>query len=92
MPFGRDLDFGDMYRMSTYRGIIQFLGVVEPYMPDRVLRQFGRVQGRPLDVIPPTGGKRLETLQKGYNLQFNADEWDRWASADAVRFYDIGAH
>ena len=77
--------------MSTFRGTISFLGIVEPYMPDRVLRQFGRVQGRPLPVIPPTDGKRPDTLQKGYHLVFD-NGWNRWESEDAVRFYDVQSH
>ena len=72
MPFGRDLDFTDTYRMSTYRGTISGQGgVVEPYMPDRVMRQFGRVQGQPEPVIPPIEARRLPVLQRVYKLTFD---------------------
>lgn len=92
MPFGSDLDFADTYRMSTYRGTISGQGgVVEPYMPDRVLRQFGRVQGRPQPVIPAIDPQRSSNPFKPYKLTFD-NVHDRWESDDADRFYDIGGH
>lgn len=35
--------------ISFYRGFIRFSGLMLPYLPDQVMRQFGYVQGIPAD-------------------------------------------
>ena len=92
MPFGRDLDFDGEYRQSTYRGTITFCGEEEPYMPDRCLRQFGRVQGVPQAVIPPRQFTRGATLTPKYVALFDAAH-DRWQDLqDEGRFYRLADH
>ncbi|XP_057248066.1 protein MAINTENANCE OF MERISTEMS-like [Beta vulgaris subsp. vulgaris] len=39
--------------LSLYHGCIRYASIIEPYMPDRVLRQFGYVQTRPRSPITP---------------------------------------
>ena len=63
MPFGRHLDFDGDLRLSRYRGTIRWLFEEEPYMPDRVLRQFGRVQHIPADPIRPAVVLRLKSAK-----------------------------
>lgn len=91
MPFGRDLDFAGQFRSSTYRGTLRFCGIFEPYMPDRVLRQFGRVQEQPLAVIPPSFMQRPFRLQRRYILTFDMQH-HRWADQDDERFYPVTGH
>ena len=70
----------ERFSASTYRGTIRFTDVVEPYMPDRALRQFGRQQSRPLDVIPPTSAQRpaqLDKINAKYTVVFD-ESWNRW--------------
>ena len=91
MPFGRDLDFAGQFRSSTYRGTLRFGSVFEPYMPDRVLRQFGRVQEPPLAVIPPTFAQRPFRLQRRYIVTLSLQH-HRWADQDPERFYPVTGH
>lgn len=39
--------------VTYYHGTIRFLNIIEPYMPERISRQFGRVQRIPGRVIEP---------------------------------------
>ena len=34
-------------------GLIRYRDIIEPYMPDRVLRQLGYVQVIPVDILTP---------------------------------------
>ncbi|KAH6772489.1 hypothetical protein C2S51_010893 [Perilla frutescens var. frutescens] len=46
-PYVRLQDGGERPKMTFYEGCITACDIVEPYLPDRVLRQFGRVQTIP---------------------------------------------
>ena len=93
MPFGRDLDFDGQYRQSTYRGTITFCGEEEPYMPDRCLRQFGRVQGIPQDVIAPDQVSRDTTLKNARYIAVFAHSHNKWRDLqDESRFYRLAEH
>jgi len=79
MPWGR-LDFSSpALSPSLFRGVIECMDVREPYMPDRVLRQFGRVQRIPLERLRPTVVVRPGALRaKTRTLRFEDDacHWD----------------
>ncbi|KAL2934121.1 Serine/threonine-protein phosphatase 7 long form-like protein [Bienertia sinuspersici] len=51
MPYG--VDVLGKYPISLYHGCIRYGSIIEPYMPNRVLRQFGYVQTRPMTPIKP---------------------------------------
>lgn len=77
MPYeDRFINFDADFQVSRYRGVLSISDIQEPYMPDRVLRQFGRVQSIPMDRIPPT----IETRPTGtahLKLTFS-DMFDVW--------------
>ncbi|XP_021846877.1 serine/threonine-protein phosphatase 7 long form homolog isoform X2 [Spinacia oleracea] len=52
MPYG--LDVVENYPLTLYHGCIRHCCIIEPYMPDRVLRQFGFVQTPPMTPIFPS--------------------------------------
>ena len=83
MPY-EGLDFLGRHRSSTYRGIIRFLGVEEAYMPDRLTRQFGYRQSRPMDIIEPLVAVRPLNFRgtRRYQLHFDPrwHRWDQWAN------------
>lgn len=58
------------------------MNVVEPYHPDRVLRQFGRVQNIPAAPIPPvaTNARRgtTSTTYTRVRYQFLESIWENW--------------
>ncbi|XP_012834554.1 PREDICTED: uncharacterized protein LOC105955382 [Erythranthe guttata] len=64
---------------TLYHGTIQYMWVVEPYMPDRCVRQFGWVQDIPRGLIPsmepcsrgPKGGTSYKV-----NYPFPGGMWD----------------
>ena len=73
LPWGR-LDFSDpRYAPSRFRGIIECLEIQEPYLPDRVLRQFGYPQGIPDAPPPPLKVVRPSSTRKTYDVQYPAD-------------------
>ncbi|KAL8153898.1 hypothetical protein V2J09_011658 [Rumex salicifolius] len=76
---GCHMDLPQRYRASRYRGLIRFMGIYEPYMPDMVVRQFGRRQSRPLDVIEPHIALRPISFKgkQKYFLKF-APMWKWW--------------
>ncbi len=86
MPFG-DLDFEGQFRLSRYRGTIRWQGEWEAYMPDRLARQFGRVQGIPDDPIPNTMVRRPRRLYDPHEVQYDG-MWDTWAALDGPRLWD----
>ena len=74
MPWGQ-LDFSSpALSPSLFRGVIECMDVREPYMPDRVLRQFGRVQRIPLERIRPSVVVRPGQLRaKSRTLRYEDD-------------------
>ncbi|GAA0166172.1 hypothetical protein LIER_21391 [Lithospermum erythrorhizon] len=51
---------------SLYHGCIRFMGFNEAYMPDRVSRQFGRVQCIPRPIIELGEGTKLAATARSY--------------------------
>ena len=62
-PFARVSFDRPEYAPSMFRGIIQVCDVQEPYLPDRVMRQFRHVQGIP--ALPP----QPIAVTRGFNLR-----------------------
>lgn len=63
------------------------MDVVEPYHPDRVLRQFGMVQKIPQAPIPPVAGKRDEisyTVEYSYTAEY-FEHWENHLLAEQNR-------
>ncbi|KAH7845909.1 hypothetical protein Vadar_007294 [Vaccinium darrowii] len=68
---------GDVRPIAFYTCPIRGMSVVEPYLPDRVLRQFGLVQIISGDPIAPA---RVETGDKKYNVIYTWTDanWTSW--------------
>ena len=78
MPFTKKV-INDVW-MSAFQGCISFLDVVEPYMPDRVLRQFGYTQSIPHNPIPPLTVCRSSNIRK-YKVKYPRKE-SNWFAPD----------
>ncbi|KAK9681916.1 hypothetical protein RND81_10G036600 [Saponaria officinalis] len=72
-------------RTTLYFGLIRFLDIVEPYQPDRCLRQFGYCQTIPMHMITPARDHRPANLPKsGYRVDFGQCADDQWGFIDAI--------
>ena len=78
MPFAKNV-FRNAW-MSSFQGCVCFLNIVEPYMPDRVLRQFGYTQSIPTEPIAPIKACRSANIRK-YNVLYPSKE-SNWAAPD----------
>ncbi|KAK9105279.1 hypothetical protein Scep_022123 [Stephania cephalantha] len=65
--------------MAFYSGTIKYMDVVEPYHPERILRQFGHVQSIPDLPYRPLEAHRGPSANK-YSVKygFQQDNWERW--------------
>ncbi|KAK9665818.1 hypothetical protein RND81_14G138700 [Saponaria officinalis] len=71
-------------RTTLYSGLIRFLDVVEPYQPDRCLRQFGYCQTIPMHMLTPASDHRPTNLHKsGYRVDFGPCPDDHWGFTEA---------
>ncbi|KAH7834245.1 hypothetical protein Vadar_014106 [Vaccinium darrowii] len=84
---------GNVRPIAFYTGSIRGMSVVESYLPDRVLRQFGLVQIIPKDPIAPA---RVERGDKKYNVVYTWTDanWTSWEyhvvlEAKRVRTRDV---
>jgi len=74
MPYG-PLDFTDPeLAPSLYHGVLCCLHTTEPYMPDRVSRQFGRVQSIPSPPIITVRAWRKRKVKR-YTVDYDPAEW-----------------
>ena len=66
-------------QVAFYCGCIKSIDVVEPYHPDRILRQFGRVQTIPPPLLIPIRATRGPTAN-AYHIayQYFDQVWERW--------------
>jgi len=70
---------GGITRTSLYTGFIRHLDIVEPYHPDRCMRQFGYVQTVPSPMPNPSVEVRP---QKGnYRLEYGQDPDRTWGGS-----------
>ncbi|XP_021742776.1 protein MAINTENANCE OF MERISTEMS-like [Chenopodium quinoa] len=60
---------------TLFIGCIQYRNIIKPYMPDRVVRQLGFVQGIPREIIRPEKAKRPTNL-KMYRVDFPTEMTD----------------
>ncbi|XP_021730494.1 protein MAIN-LIKE 1-like [Chenopodium quinoa] len=67
LPYG--VDVARRVPATLFFGCIQYQAIIEPYMPDRVVRQLGFVQDIPRTIIRPEKAKRSTNL-KMYRVEF----------------------
>ena len=83
MPYKKTIQFeGACLMITAYRGLTRCMDMLEPYHPERVLRQFGRPQHIPPPPIPEQGGHRTKTARDQivtYHSRY--DLWDRRGEA-----------
>lgn len=75
-----DRDYHPFQEVAYFCGVLANLRITEAYNPDRVLRQFGRVQGIPHAPIAPSPGSNRSKNPKMYKVSYPYIEhmWDRW--------------
>ena len=65
--------------VTFYHGCLKCLDVVEPYHPDRVLRQFGKVQTIPDAPLAPSRGARGNISARYTGMYRYLDRiWEAW--------------
>ncbi|KAK9166870.1 hypothetical protein Scep_002061 [Stephania cephalantha] len=78
-PYVNLRENGVVQAMAFYSGKIKYMDVVEPYHPERILRQFGHVQSIPDPPYRPLEAHRGPFAKK-YSVKygFKQDNWERW--------------
>jgi len=68
-----------LHEIAFFSGCLKCGSVIEPYHPERVLRQFGHVQNIPPPPLSPVEAKR-GTVTTTYKIiyDFISDSWIRW--------------
>ncbi|KAL7185844.1 hypothetical protein ACSBR2_027746 [Camellia fascicularis] len=65
--------------VAYYSGCLKYMHIVEPYHPDRVLRQFGRVQIIPSPPLAPVRASRGSTAkQNSIAYKYLGTIWESW--------------
>ncbi|KAK9157473.1 hypothetical protein Scep_004047 [Stephania cephalantha] len=78
-PYVNYRDNGVVHAMAFYSGILKYMDVVEPYHPERILRQFGHVQSIPDPPYSPLEAHRgPSALKYSVKYGFQQDNWERW--------------
>ncbi|XP_021742878.1 uncharacterized protein LOC110708958 [Chenopodium quinoa] len=76
-PFDRNPH--QTFPIALYSGVIHYRDITEPYMSDRVLRQFGYVQIIPLRLLhPKTSYRGPENNKYKCKHDENLRAWDSW--------------
>ncbi|PRQ32170.1 putative protein-serine/threonine phosphatase [Rosa chinensis] len=88
-PYRGHREAHPLLEITFYTGMLKCLDIVEPYYPDRVLRQFGRVQTIPRNPYTPSRVRRVSD-SKSYKVVYEYFDglWQRWRDhvlADANR-------
>ncbi|KAK1303954.1 hypothetical protein QJS10_CPB11g00871 [Acorus calamus] len=83
IDFNPYLSTRDRYPLQEYaffKGCLVSNRNSEPYLPDRCLRQLGRVQSIPRDPIQPNGKTRRPRLASGYRVTYesNVTQMEQW--------------
>jgi len=79
-PYNGHRDAHPFHEVSYYCGLLVSFDVVEAYYPERVLRQFGRLQTIPtMPMIPHLLNARGKTSQ-AYKVAYSVNAWthDNW--------------
>ena len=65
--------------LAFYTGYLKYMDYVEPYNPDRFLRQLGHVQRVPLSPYKPRSANRGKKAMS-YNVEYSfmPEFWERW--------------
>ncbi|KMS99394.1 hypothetical protein BVRB_2g045170 [Beta vulgaris subsp. vulgaris] len=75
------------YPRSTYYGWLRYLDIVEPYMPDRTLRQLGFIQEVPHHILEPESCYRFSAGDR-YRVDFSfiaqRQTWDLFPRASKL--------
>lgn len=76
MPYGANVV--NEVSKTLYHGTIRYMHIIEPYMPDRVLRQFGYLQIIPSAPIVPLRGTKRSRLMNTYRVNHSAmdSQWN----------------
>ncbi|KAK9169113.1 hypothetical protein Syun_001253 [Stephania yunnanensis] len=78
-PYVNHRDNGAVHTMTFYSGTLKYMDVVEPYHPERILRQFGHVQSIPDPPYRPLEAHRGPSANKySVKYEFQQDNWERW--------------
>ncbi|KAH6785794.1 hypothetical protein C2S51_038249 [Perilla frutescens var. frutescens] len=85
-PYVRLRDGGERPEVTFYEGCITACDIVEPYLPDRVLRQFGRVQTIPHPPLNPVVFRRGKKPGQ-YRVEWGmlASFYEQWESHKLAR-------
>ncbi|XP_040365458.1 uncharacterized protein LOC112170737 isoform X2 [Rosa chinensis] len=88
-PYRGHREAHPLLEITFYTGMLKCLDIVEPYYPDRVLRQFGRVQTIRHNPYTPSRVRRVSD-SKSYKVVYEYFDglWQRWRDhvlADANR-------
>ncbi|KAK9160331.1 hypothetical protein Syun_006672 [Stephania yunnanensis] len=78
-PYVNYMDNGVVDAMTFYSGTLKYMDVVEPYHPERILRQFDHVQSIPDPPYRPLKAHRGPSANK-YTIKYGSqqDNWERW--------------
>ncbi|KAK9140912.1 hypothetical protein Scep_010593 [Stephania cephalantha] len=73
------MDNGVVHAMAFYSDTLKYMDVVEPYHPERILRQFGHVQFISDPPYRPLEAHRgISALRYSVKYGFQQDNWERW--------------
>ena len=75
-PYGSYAEVIKAVPLTTYRGLIAYRHIFEPYMPDRCLRQLGFVQTIPGAPFAPRSQYRGSDARIRYRVGYSADQME----------------
>ncbi|XP_021769905.1 protein MAINTENANCE OF MERISTEMS-like [Chenopodium quinoa] len=79
---------------TLFTGCIQYRSIIEPYMPNRVVRQLGFVQDIPKSIITPEKAKRptnLKTFRVEFLTEMTSVMWTRFVPGSPLSVV-LGTH
>ncbi|KAK9698525.1 hypothetical protein RND81_08G110400 [Saponaria officinalis] len=70
-------------RTTLYSGLIRFLDIVEPYQPNRCMRQFEYSQAISMSMVVPATEHRPASPKSGYRVYFGEFPNEQWGLVEA---------